>query len=150
MGADMDVFVVRNEKTGLWDAACCNQTCGHGLHGVSDDNETQASAEKAAAAHRAEIRREVAEKTAMVKQAERGSAVYWADIARQRDREIARLERDLEAARGGIADFRRFLDTGFRFWCSPNGVAAQYAKDLLAIFDRTVPADGEQAGARDA
>lgn len=150
MAADMDVFVVRNERTGLWDAACCNQTCGHGLHEVSDDNETQAAAEKAAAAHRTHIRREAAEKTAMVKQAEQGSALYWADVARQRRREIARLERDLETTRGGIADFRRFLDDDFRQWCSPDGVAATYAARLIEIFDRAVSehvsADGEQTG----
>ncbi len=92
MGAAMDVFVVRVEPTGLWDAACCNTACGW-FHGVSDDNETQEAAEKAAAAHRAQIRREAAEKTARAAQAEQGSAVYWADLARQREREIARLQR---------------------------------------------------------
>ena len=41
-----------------------------------------------------------------------------------------------EKAEAKLARFRTFLDTDFRQWCSPYGVAGQYAKDLLEILDR--------------
>ncbi|WP_436759370.1 helix-turn-helix domain-containing protein [Streptosporangium sp. V21-05] len=37
---------------------------------------------------------------------------------------------------GTLARFRRFLDEDFRQWCSPYGVAAKYADDLLRILDQ--------------
>ncbi len=142
MGADMSVFVVRVEGTGLWDAACCNEACGW-FHGVSEDNETQEAAEKAAAAHRTEIRREAAEETATVKQAERGTAVHWADIARQREREIARLERDLEAARVTLARVHALAEE----WGEPHHCGWLSASVLVRQLSAALaPADGEQTG----
>jgi hypothetical protein len=41
-----------------------------------------------------------------------------------------------ETAERHKAEIRRYIDVKFRFWCSPNGVAAQYANDLVAFIDR--------------
>ncbi|ETK36154.1 hypothetical protein [Microbispora sp. ATCC PTA-5024] len=43
-----------------------------------------------------------------------------------------------------LARFRKFLDDDFRFWCSPNGIAARYAGDLIEHLDRFV--SEEQTG----
>jgi hypothetical protein len=51
----------------------------------------------------------------------------------------ARYEEADETAYGAaetLARFRRFLDEDFRFWCSPNAIAARYADDLLRILDQ--------------
>ena len=57
MNTDLSVWAVQVEPTGLWDAGCCNDSCGWGMHTVAEDLPTQAEAEKAATRHRAEIRR---------------------------------------------------------------------------------------------
>jgi hypothetical protein len=44
--------------------------------------------------------------------------------------------RRAEEAEALLARFRDFLDTDFRFWCSPNAIAARYADDLLRILDQ--------------
>ena len=107
MSTDLDVYVVLNSQTGLWDAACCNDMCGYGAHEVSDDNTSKTAAEKAATQHRAELRRETADKAARAEQIEQGSAVYWQDTAKQRERELARVKRDLETAQAAVARVRR-------------------------------------------
>lgn len=138
MPTDLSVFVVQEAPTGLWVADCCNELCGQGAHGVAT-SKRKADAEAAATRHRSEIRKEIAEKKARAEQVEQGSAVYWQDIAKQRERELARARRELESARADVeklARFRTFLDDDFRQWCSPNGVAARYATDLLRILDQ--------------
>jgi hypothetical protein len=165
MAADLDVFVVLNERTGLWDAACCNSACADsilGVHPVVDDNKTQAEALLAANQHRAEIRREIAEKAVRARQAEQGSALYWQDVARQRQRELARAERDLERVSALITKVRDLAEqarpsivAACTCWdCEdeekPNcgqGRAIAWNLDpaaVLAALD--VPADGEQTG----
>jgi len=41
-----------------------------------------------------------------------------------------------EEAEGILSRFREFLDRDFRQWCSPHGIAARYATDLLRILDQ--------------
>ncbi len=41
-------------------------------------------------------------------------------------------------AQAALARFRAWLDTDFRFWCSPHGIAARYASDLIKHLDRLV------------
>ncbi|MGC5012560.1 hypothetical protein ACLQ2R_17490 [Streptosporangium sp. DT93] len=133
----LSVYVVQ-EPTGLWVAGCCNDRCGYEGHDVAEEK-TKAAAERAAAEHRAELRREGEEQAARAAESEKGTTTYWWDVAQQRQRELARAERELEAARGAVetlARFRTFLDEDFRQWCSPNGVAARYADDLLRILDQ--------------
>ncbi|MEU8278205.1 hypothetical protein ACFYOK_37440 [Microbispora bryophytorum] len=53
----------------------------------------------------------------------------------------SRLAYEEEAARQAqttIARFRAWLDTDFRQWCSPHGIAARYATDLINQLDRLV------------
>lgn len=53
----------------------------------------------------------------------------------------SRLAYAEEAARRSqttIARFRAWLDTDFRQWCSPHGIAARYATDLIKQLDRLV------------
>jgi hypothetical protein len=65
MAADLEVFVVLVEPTGLWEAGCCNDMCGYGCHTVVEDCKTKAAAaERAATAHRQHIRDLVAEQEA--------------------------------------------------------------------------------------
>lgn len=104
--SELDVFVVQVGPTGLWEADCFNQVCGYGLHTVSEDNPTQEAAERAATVHRAEIRKQLAEKAERARQVEQGTAAYWQDIALQRERETERVERDLETANATIARVR--------------------------------------------
>ncbi len=44
--------------------------------------------------------------------------------------------RRAEQAEALLARFRTFLDEDFRFWCSPNAGASQYATDVLGIPDQ--------------
>lgn len=41
-----------------------------------------------------------------------------------------------EQAEAAIARIRKYINENFRFWCSPFGVAAQYAKALTEFIDR--------------
>ncbi|GAA0853343.1 hypothetical protein ACFQVD_26685 [Streptosporangium amethystogenes subsp. fukuiense] len=54
--------------------------------------------------------------------------------------EFAALHEETSSAARDAAEtlrrFRTFLDEDFRFWCSPNAVAAQYATQLLRILDQ--------------
>jgi hypothetical protein len=52
--SNLNVFVVQRETDGIWDAACCDQRCGFGMHGVAEET-TKAAAERAATAHRKEL-----------------------------------------------------------------------------------------------
>ncbi|WP_405794071.1 hypothetical protein [Streptomyces sp. NBC_01506] len=45
------VFVVQEEPTGRWIAACCDTRCGHGMHTLAD-TETKRAADAAATRHR--------------------------------------------------------------------------------------------------
>ena len=85
----LDVFVVRNQQTDLWDAACCNEICGYGLHGVSDDNTSKTAAEKAATAHRKHIRDLLAEREA---QWARWGGSDWETRAVAAEAAVARVE----------------------------------------------------------
>lgn len=49
-----------------------------------------------------------------------------------------------EKAERRLAEFRRYIDEDFRFWCSPHGVAGRYARNLIDYLDRL---DGQE-GAR--
>ncbi|TYB69707.1 hypothetical protein FXF51_05970 [Nonomuraea sp. PA05] len=65
-----------------------------------------------------------------------------AELTRQRTRaEEAEQDRDhwrerAEKAERRLIEIRRYIDEDFRFWCSPNGVAGRYARDLVAYIDR--------------
>ncbi len=48
--------------------------------------------------------------------------------------EQAEAERD--QLKSTMARFRTFLDGAFRFWCSPHGIAGQYADALIEELDR--------------
>jgi hypothetical protein len=100
--APLSVFVVQVETTGLWEASCCNEACGYGLHCVSEDNPTREAAEQAATAHRRAVSRRLRAATARARQAEQGSALYWQGIAQQRERELKRAERQMRALRQTI------------------------------------------------
>jgi hypothetical protein len=66
-------------------------------------------------------------------------AAFMADheAKTQRVREARDMwQREAEKTEAVIDRFRDFLDRDFRQWCSPNGVAAQYAGDLIGILDR--------------
>lgn len=49
-----DVFVVRRETDGVWEADCIDQRCGFGIHGVAE-TDSEAEALQAAAEHRREL-----------------------------------------------------------------------------------------------
>ncbi|GII63579.1 hypothetical protein Skr01_36640 [Sphaerisporangium krabiense] len=49
---------------------------------------------------------------------------------------IVHARTDVPALVAEIERIRRFIDEDFRYWCSPNGVAGRYAKDILAVIDQ--------------
>lgn len=51
-------------------------------------------------------------------------------------------ERERDALRAAIAMHREYLDTNFRYWCSPHGIASDYATQLIAHLDTRTPPDG--------
>ncbi|MFI7644088.1 hypothetical protein [Nonomuraea sp. NPDC049400] len=67
------------------------------------------------------------------------------------ERDDARADRDrwrerAETAERRLANVRRYINEDFRFWCSPLGVAKQYADALIDYIDRE-PADDSQEAA---
>ncbi|MFD1940545.1 DUF6085 family protein [Nonomuraea mangrovi] len=53
----------------------------------------------------------------------------WKECDEKRWQQVRRAE-------AAVARIRAYIDQDFRFWCSPFGVAAQYANRLLAFIDR--------------
>lgn len=52
------------------------------------------------------------------------------------ERAATRLRARAEQAEARLARFRAYLDSDFRQWCSPHGVAAEYATRLIEVLDR--------------
>lgn len=52
-----------------------------------------------------------------------------------RDSRILRAEKERDDAKAALAAFRAYLDTDFRQWCSPHGIAADYATKLITTLD---------------
>ncbi|GGS88368.1 hypothetical protein ACFFV7_51045 [Nonomuraea spiralis] len=70
-----------------------------------------------------------------------GAVVDAVLTVRDQDTETLRSENEdlrkrLGAAEANVARIRTYIDEKFRFWCSPFGVAAQYANDLISFIDR--------------
>lgn len=53
-------------------------------------------------------------------------------LDRQRDGHQQRADK----AEAVVERIRKYIDEEFRFWCSPHGVVADYAKALLDVIDR--------------
>lgn len=52
-------------------------------------------------------------------------------------------ERDRDRLNAILATHRDYLDNNFRYWCSPHGVAADYATKLIAQLDALPDQDGQ-------
>lgn len=108
---------------------------------ISDLNTNVTLLEKRAAAWRE--RAENAEAKLLAYESADSYVTSCTSCAGHLDRERRQEERAEDVERR-LAEIRRYIDEDFRYWCSPNGVAVQYAKALLDLIDRNESQEPER------